>query len=95
MSNNNNLLILDEPTNHLDLKSRDVLLKALKEFEGTVMYVSHDRHFLHGLSNRVFEVDKGGIRVFDSNFQYFWVPAFTRFLYLGIGQNCRPASCIR
>lgn len=71
MSNNNNLLILDEPTNHLDLKSRDVLLNALKEFEGTVMYVSHDRHFLHGLSNRVFEVDKGGIRVFESNFQYY------------------------
>jgi ATP-binding cassette subfamily F protein 3 len=71
MSSNNNLLILDEPTNHLDLKSRDVLLNALKEFEGTVMYVSHDRHFLHGLSNRVFEVDKGGIRVFDSSFQYY------------------------
>lgn len=71
MSNNNNLLILDEPTNHLDLKSRDVLLNALKTFEGTVMYVSHDRHFLHGLSNRVFEVDKGGIRVFDSNFHYY------------------------
>ncbi len=71
MSNNNNLLILDEPTNHLDLKSRDVLLNALKAFDGTVMYVSHDRHFLHGLSNRVFEVDKGGIRVFDSNFNYY------------------------
>lgn len=71
MSSNNNLLILDEPTNHLDLKSRDVLLNALKTFDGTVMYVSHDRHFLHGLSNRVFEVDKGGIRVFDSNFQYY------------------------
>ena len=71
MSNNNNLLILDEPTNHLDLKSRDVLLNALKTFDGTVMYVSHDRHFLHGLSNKVFEVDKGGIRVFDTGFQYY------------------------
>jgi len=71
MSNNNNLLILDEPTNHLDLKSRDVLLKALKDFDGTVMYVSHDRHFLHGLSNRVFEVDKGGIRIFESGFNYY------------------------
>ena len=71
MSSNNNLLVLDEPTNHLDLKSRDVLLNALKTFEGTVMYVSHDRHFLHGLSNRVFEVDKGGIRVFDTSFQYY------------------------
>jgi ATP-binding cassette subfamily F protein 3 len=71
MSSNNNLLILDEPTNHLDLKSRDVLLKALQDFDGTVMFVSHDRHFLHAVSNRVFEVDKGGIRVFDSNFQYY------------------------
>ena len=71
MSSNNNLLVLDEPTNHLDLKSRDVLLNALKTFDGTVMYVSHDRHFLHGLSNRVFEVDKGGIRVFDTSFQYY------------------------
>lgn len=71
MSSNNNLLVLDEPTNHLDLKSRDVLLNALKTFDGTVMFVSHDRHFLHGLSNRVFEVDKGGIRVFDTNFQYY------------------------
>ncbi len=71
MSNNYNLLILDEPTNHLDLKSREVLLKALKEFDGTVMYVSHDRHFLHGVSNKVFEVDKGGIRVFNTNFQYY------------------------
>ena len=71
MSTNNNLLILDEPTNHLDLKSRDVLLNALKEFDGTVMFVSHDRHFLHEVSNRVFEVDKGGIRVFDTNYQYY------------------------
>jgi len=71
MSSNNNLLILDEPTNHLDLKSRDVLLNALKAYEGTVMFVSHDRHFLHALSNRVFEVDKGGIRVFDTNYQYY------------------------
>ncbi len=71
MSTNNNLLILDEPTNHLDLKSRDVLLTALQEFDGTVMFVSHDRHFLHGVSNRIFEVDKGGIRVFDTNYQYY------------------------
>lgn len=71
MSTNNNLLILDEPTNHLDLKSRDVLLTALQEFDGTVMFVSHDRHFLHGVANRVFEVDKGGIRVFDTNYQYY------------------------
>jgi ATP-binding cassette subfamily F protein 3 len=50
-----NLLILDEPTNHLDLKSKDVLKEALKEFDGTLILVSHDRDFLQGLSEKVFE----------------------------------------
>jgi ATP-binding cassette, subfamily F, member 3 len=51
-----NLLILDEPTNHLDMRSKDVLKKALIEFDGTVILVSHDRDFLKGMTNRVFEV---------------------------------------
>lgn len=71
LSTNNNLLVLDEPTNHLDIKSREVLLNALKAYEGTVLIVSHDRHFLHELSNRVFEVDKGSIQIYDTNFQYY------------------------
>ncbi|MFK7833482.1 MAG: ABC-F family ATP-binding cassette domain-containing protein [Winogradskyella sp.] len=50
-----NLLILDEPTNHLDLKSKDVLKEALQSFDGTLILVSHDRDFLQGLSNKVFE----------------------------------------
>ena len=50
-----NLLILDEPTNHLDLKSKDVLKEALKAFDGTLILVSHDRDFLMGLSEKVFE----------------------------------------
>lgn len=50
-----NLLILDEPTNHLDLKSKDVLKEALQNFDGTLILVSHDRDFLQGLSNKVFE----------------------------------------
>ena len=50
-----NLLILDEPTNHLDLKSKDVLKEALKNFDGTLILVSHDRDFLAGLSEKVFE----------------------------------------
>jgi ATP-binding cassette subfamily F protein 3 len=50
-----NVLILDEPTNHLDLKSKDVLKQALKSFDGTLILVSHDRDFLEGLSQKVFE----------------------------------------
>lgn len=60
-----NLLILDEPTNHLDIKSREVLLEAIKNFPGTVMIVSHDRHFLHEMTTRVFELDKHKLTVYD------------------------------
>ena len=71
LSENNNLLILDEPTNHLDIASREVLLDALQRFEGTIMFVSHDRHFLHELSKRVFEVDKGKIEIFPGDYKYY------------------------
>lgn len=63
-----NLLVLDEPTNHLDIGSREVLLDAIKEFPGTVMIVSHDRHFLREITTRVFEVDKNHIRVYDGSY---------------------------
>ena len=51
-----NFLVLDEPTNHLDLATKDMLIGALKNFEGTMIFVSHDRSFLRGLSNRVLEL---------------------------------------
>ena len=51
-----NFLVLDEPTNHLDLATKDMLVEALKDFEGTMVFVSHDRTFLRGLSNRVLEL---------------------------------------
>ena len=51
-----NFLVLDEPTNHLDLATKDMLIEALKDFEGTMLFVSHDRSFLRGLSNRVLEL---------------------------------------
>lgn len=59
-----NLLILDEPTNHLDMRSKDVLKNALNTFEGTVILVSHDRDFLQGLTNRVFEFNNKKITEF-------------------------------
>ncbi|WP_139856364.1 ABC-F family ATP-binding cassette domain-containing protein [Aequorivita sinensis] len=62
-----NVLILDEPTNHLDLKSKDVLKEALLQFDGTLILVSHDRDFLQGLSEKVFEFkDKRVIEHFES-----------------------------
>ncbi len=59
-----NLLILDEPTNHLDIQSKEVLKNAIKEFDGTVIVVSHDRDFLDGLVERVYEFADGKVREF-------------------------------
>ncbi len=57
-----NILILDEPTNHLDLESVEALEEALREFAGTVIFVSHDKHFVGSLANRILEVSAGGVR---------------------------------
>jgi ATP-binding cassette subfamily F protein 3 len=59
-----NLLVLDEPTNHLDMRSKDILKEALKNYDGTLVLVSHDREFLDGLCNKVFEFNSGRIREF-------------------------------
>ena len=55
-----NFLVLDEPTNHLDLGTKEMLVRALADFEGTMLFVSHDRRFLAALSNRVLELDARG-----------------------------------
>ena len=52
-------MILDEPTNHLDLETKEMLVRSLEDFEGTMLFVSHDRTFLKGLSNRVLELRPG------------------------------------
>ena len=68
-----NFLLLDEPTNHLDLRAKDVLLNALQEFSGTVVFVSHDRYFIDKLATRVFEVGGGNVEVFPGNYEdYLW-----------------------
>lgn len=67
-----NLLILDEPTNHLDMRSKDVLKEAVRDFDGTVIVVSHDRDFLDGLVERVYEFKGGGVREYLGGI-YDWI----------------------
>ena len=66
-----NLLVLDEPTNHLDIESRGVLLNAVRAFEGTVLVVSHDRHFLRQIVNRVFEIRMGEMRDYEGTYDEY------------------------
>ncbi len=66
-----NLLVLDEPTNHLDMHSKDVLLDALKDFGGTVIFVSHDRGFIEELATKVLELNCGKHRVFPGDYKYY------------------------
>jgi len=66
-----NFLLLDEPTNHLDLRAKDVLLNALQEFNGTVIFVSHDRYFIDKLATKVFEIVDGTLHVFPGNYEEF------------------------
>jgi ATPase subunit of ABC transporter with duplicated ATPase domains len=63
-----NFLVLDEPTNHLDILTKEMLIDALGRFEGTLLFVSHDRHFLSGLSNRVLELTPGGAHVYGGGY---------------------------
>ena len=63
-----NFLVLDEPTNHLDVTTKDMLVEALAKFEGTMLFVSHDRRFLAALSNRVLEISKDGIHSYGGGY---------------------------
>ena len=68
-----NFLLLDEPTNHLDMRAKDVLLNALMDYTGTVVFVSHDRYFIDKLATRVFEIGAGKVEIFPGNYEdYLW-----------------------
>ena len=68
-----NFLVLDEPTNHLDVWTKQMLIQALAGYEGTLLLVSHDRHFLTALTNRVLELDGGGVRVYGGGYAEYVV----------------------
>jgi ATP-binding cassette subfamily F protein 3 len=68
-----NFLLLDEPTNHLDMRAKDVLLESLEKYNGTVVFVSHDRYFIDKLATRIFEIGDGRVEVFPGNYEdYLW-----------------------
>jgi len=66
-----NFLVMDEPTNHLDMKSKDMLKEALLQYDGTLLLVSHDRHFLRGLADKIFEFREGKVRPFLGSIDEF------------------------
>jgi len=66
-----NFLVLDEPTNHLDMATKDMLIMALRDFEGTMLFVSHDRYFLHALSNRVLELSSQGVHAYGGGYDEY------------------------
>ncbi|MCE5091015.1 ABC transporter ATP-binding protein [Staphylococcus devriesei] len=71
MLQRDNVLILDEPTNHLDIDSKEMLEQALQYFEGTILFVSHDRYFINQLSNKVFDLNSDGGKMYLGDYQYY------------------------
>ncbi len=71
MLSNANFLILDEPTNHLDITSKEILENALNNYEGTVLYVSHDRYFINRTATRILELQATGVTSYSGNYDYY------------------------
>ena len=68
---NNNFLVLDEPTNHLDIDSKEVLENALIDFDGTLLFVSHDRYFINRLATKVLEITETGSTLYLGDYDYY------------------------
>lgn len=71
MLSNANFLILDEPTNHLDINSKEILEQALRNYEGTVLYISHDRYFINSTASKIVELNKDKAAIYLGNYDYY------------------------
>ncbi len=71
MLSNANFLLLDEPTNHLDINSKEILEDALRDYEGTVLYISHDRYFINAAADKVIELNRDGAVTYLGNYDYY------------------------
>ena len=65
------ILLLDEPTNHLDIKARAILERALKNYNGSIMCISHDRHFLNTVTDITVKIGQDGLKVYNGNYDYY------------------------
>lgn len=86
-----NFLMLDEPTNHLDLESKAILLEALKQYPGTLLFVSHDREFLDALSTSILELTPKGVVGYKGNYESYLYQKHEREKALGIGSDSKTA----
>lgn len=66
-----NFLLMDEPTNHLDIEAKEVLEEALNEYDGTLLFVSHDRYFINQLANKIVSVRNGHAKIYEGNYSYY------------------------
>ena len=71
MLEKSNVILFDEPTNHLDLPSKEILEKAMQDYEGTLIFVSHDRYLLNKVPDKIIEMKPDGVLAFDGNFEYY------------------------
>ncbi len=78
-----NLLLLDEPTNHLDIRSKEILLKALQEYAGTILFVSHDRDFVNKLATHILELTPAGVRKYEGNYDDYAYQKQQQSMFLG------------
>ncbi|CCI87967.1 ABC-F family ATP-binding cassette domain-containing protein [Lactobacillus gigeriorum] len=67
----NNFLLMDEPTNHLDIEAKEVLEDALRDYDGTILFVSHDRYFINQLANKIVSVRSGHAKIYEGNYSYY------------------------